>query len=717
MTAKPLPQESLFRLENMCLVLWGCLLSLSCLIANDAPAITGSFILQAALWLILACLMTWYVYKTPQQFSQWDALDSLALAWLLWNLFLVTQLYNVGDVRAGWNGAWQNGCLSLAFLMGRRILHTTQLQQTALQGILILSCIVAMWGLYQYTFIFPEIRRLATENPQRLLRENNLSEDLQDAKSALFLSRVHSKEPIACFALTNTLAGFLLPSLILLLGQFTTLFKQRATWQQWFFIGMVFFGILLCFLLTKSRSAWLAFTLVAMLALVWQRVHSFWLFGSGSLVLMVGLLIAWAAGGLDQQVWSEAPVSVLYRLQYWKSSFSMLQDHWLFGVGPGNFQSVYPLYKLPEASETIADPHNWLLEIATTTGCIGLSIIMLWGMVFIRNMRSVSLLPTFTNTTIKSHWLLSFGIMLGLFCLPVVFQLNGLNTQSILGIPFPWVGLVLFVVLQKLFQKWGNSEISPAYIGWGVIALLINFLAAGGISFPCLGIVLVTLLAVLTANLIDLPSASQEQPRQQIMPFLGAIALLGIYLFTTYFPVLNARSAQLAAENALTTGNIATAQTFMNTACLADPYDSNVAFFAASLIDDTGAFREAVLRAIQCNNRAAKNHEQAGDLLWMRANTKKDQILYHDAILAYTAAIERYPKSNQLHAKLAWAAYKLKKFPLAKQHAQSALELNSHTPHKELQLENGTFTLPGMQDSSTKTKAACMQEILQQAGQ
>ena len=57
-----------------------------------------------------------------------------------------------------------------------------------------------------------------------------------------------------------------------------------------------------------------------------------------------------------------------YRLQYWQSSLQMIADHPLVGCGPGNFQNVYTQYKLPEASEEVADPHNFLLEIWATAG-------------------------------------------------------------------------------------------------------------------------------------------------------------------------------------------------------------------------------------------------------------------------------------------------------------------------------------------------------------
>ncbi len=43
---------------------------------------------------------------------------------------------------------------------------------------------------------------------------------------------------------------------------------------------------------------------------------------------------------------------------------------------PGNFKSVYPHYKLPQASEEIGDPHNFMLEIAASVGLPGLLLFL-----------------------------------------------------------------------------------------------------------------------------------------------------------------------------------------------------------------------------------------------------------------------------------------------------------------------------------------------------
>ncbi len=48
----------------------------------------------------------------------------------------------------------------------------------------------------------------------------------------------------------------------------------------------------------------------------------------------------------------------------------MIAEHPLLGCGPGNFKNAYTAYKLPEASEEVADPHNFVLEIWATAGTL-----------------------------------------------------------------------------------------------------------------------------------------------------------------------------------------------------------------------------------------------------------------------------------------------------------------------------------------------------------
>lgn len=207
----------------------------------------------------------------------------------------------------------------------------------------------------------------------------------------------------------------------------------------------------------------------------------------------------------------------------------------------------------------------------------------------------------------------------------------------------------------------------------------------------------------------------REKTTYLLYPFVGAIVLLLLSMLTSYFPVLKARTQFMEAQAALARGDSYTAEAAIQTALQADPYTSDFFFFAAALADEPDDFCQRLGQAIRCNPRAAKNYEQAGDMCWVRAVTQNEARFFDDALEYYGSAIERYPNSHELHAKLAWGAFLRQRWDIAKKHAALALELNAKMPHRERQLEQQTFTLAGMQPIAKQNKKACMQEILQQA--
>ncbi len=78
---------------------------------------------------------------------------------------------------------------------------------------------------------------------------------------------------------------------------------------------------------------------------------------------LIGVVGLW-----DRKILFEAPRSFAFRAEYWKTTMTMVNDHFWLGVGPGNYQTSYATYKPPLASETIADPHNFLFETMATAG-------------------------------------------------------------------------------------------------------------------------------------------------------------------------------------------------------------------------------------------------------------------------------------------------------------------------------------------------------------
>ena len=248
---------------------------------------------------------------------------------------------------------------------------------------------VSVYGLYQAGVELPRLQEQFLRNPKQILEQANLSADPQRLQ-ALKNRLLDSNEIFATFGLANSLAGFLVGPLVLLVGVIIqNLSSANAKGSRAVAIGLAagpLLCILTCLILTKSRSAYIGLV-VALAVLAWRsRGHVpprlLYGFGLGVAVMIVALAAAGlATGRLDREVVTQSPMSLRYRWEYWQGAWGVITDgastlrqalsatpFWA-GVGPGNFGHHYLKYKLPQASEEIQDPHNLVLEVWSVAGC------------------------------------------------------------------------------------------------------------------------------------------------------------------------------------------------------------------------------------------------------------------------------------------------------------------------------------------------------------
>ncbi len=72
----------------------------------------------------------------------------------------------------------------------------------------------------------------------------------------------------------------------------------------------------------------------------------------------------------------QAPASLAIRINYWRACIGMLAKHPWSGIGPGQFKLVYEQFRMPESNEQIADPHQFLLQVAAAGGWPALVLFM-----------------------------------------------------------------------------------------------------------------------------------------------------------------------------------------------------------------------------------------------------------------------------------------------------------------------------------------------------
>ncbi len=154
------------------------------------------------------------------------------------------------------------------------------------------------------------------------------------------------------------------------------------------------FGILLligvtgsALVLTWSRGAWLGILLALLVYFIFcSRKTLVALFlGALTLPLTIGLLPETVLQRFAS-IGNLADSSIAYRINLWKGSLAMAEEHWLGGIGTGinTFRAVYPQYSL-EGIETAPHSHNLFLQILLEHGVLGLLLFLAIVFLFLQS--------------------------------------------------------------------------------------------------------------------------------------------------------------------------------------------------------------------------------------------------------------------------------------------------------------------------------------------
>ena len=613
--------------------------------------------------------------------------------------------YQHRAARPAINGFWEWVALGVGFLLARQLIVTAREARAAAAVMIALAATLSGFGLHQYFISGPETSQLYQSDPERVLREMGIPPGSTEHKR--FEDRLRSTEPMATFGLPNSLAGVLAPWLVVLTG-IALVRNANGTTAGWRRIGFpavlcLLIGLIgACLLLTKSRSAWIAvaigFAGLAAFALRRGRLASrrtaFALAGLFCLLIVAAVL----AGGLDREVLTEASKSLGYRWQYWQSSLAMIADHPWLGCGPGNFQDEYTRYKLPEASEVVADPHNLVMEVWATAGTPALvallAIFLGTGCDLLsirRRLRDAA--PAESECESRVLWLL-FGGVLGGFSLAYVVGLSA--TVPLTDAAFAG-GLCMMAAVLALLFPWIERGALPASLPLlGAAVLAVNLLAAGGIGFPGVAGSLWLLLGLgLSVSRFGVPPRLLSKTAVAAAA-VGMLLALGIFAWGDYLPVMNARLNLLQAE--ADAASWPQRQAALKEAAAADPLWEKPWRQMAALEfqrwqrqrDRTALehWRQALEEAARRRPHWAAASEQAGNE-WLEVfNYDHRQADLRQAIACYEQAVELYPHHAETRARLATALAAAGEHDRAAEQARQALDLDALTPHADQKLSS-----------------------------
>lgn len=181
----------------------------------------------------------------------------------------------------------------------------------------------------------------------------------------------------------NVYASYLL--LVLPFVPVILLQKNSSVKKSPFVVG--FLLLMICLVETWSRGAWLGFAVAFVLFfLICSRRSLPYLLLGGVLLPIGATLLPDNIVSRALSIGSASDSSSMYRISAWKGVMTMLEEHWLGGIGVGEaaFSTVYPAFSYA-GIEGIRHAHNLYLQILSETGIAGLLMLVIVLILFVQN--------------------------------------------------------------------------------------------------------------------------------------------------------------------------------------------------------------------------------------------------------------------------------------------------------------------------------------------
>lgn len=640
------------------------------------------------------------------------------------------------DWRIAINLAWEWVAIGTVYLLFRNLPRSRAESSALALALAATAAAVSAYGLFQVGVELPELQAAYRRNPALILARMGI-EPGTPSQQAFEHRLIGSNEAYATFALANSLAGFLVGPLVLILGlSLQTLARPDDRGSRWGALAMAAppaLLILACLILTKSRSAWVGL-LVALVILAWQARHLLprrrlvGLFALGA-VVVAGLATAGVATKrLDLQVLTQSGMSMRYRLEYWRGAWGVITegasssakalwtDTFWAGVGPGNFGSHYLLHKLPQSSEEIQDPHNLFLEVWATSGVWALLALAaalgsgLW--ILLGRGVDASTDPERATGDDPPAWTGWLVFAAGMGWVAVVF-LGGINLFQedllprwlILG--FAWLLAALLLV-----PVWRRSPMPVYAFGAAVAAVVVNLSAAGGIGIPTVALALWSLVALGLNHHEDGPSGRLRTIEGRLPAFaLGAVGAAVVGTFVGLTVPFWRSEAQIARAEDLIAHRPPDFDKAEHAYLLAeqlDPYNARAwlghAFLKYMAWQSRGArpedLRWKTIPPLLLKAASPPRSPDAWTLHSERAAMTQSLIaragsqlsprelipLQASVVEATRTASRLYPTNASLHARLAESSAEIAMYQDAAKEADEALRLDRLTPHPDKKL-------------------------------
>jgi putative inorganic carbon (HCO3(-)) transporter len=368
--------------------------------------------------LVLFVLWLVWVFISPETKIKYSSFDLPAMVFIIAAIISVFTAYD----RHGAHIFFANvlDCFILYFLV-LNIVRSEKDFFFMISVVFVSSVLVSFYGIYQYYIGLPETREFA-----KIYFNSGVDPSL--------LERLASNRIFSTFIYPNTLTGYLLLSIPVVLGTFVFLVKNKI----------------------KNRLVWI-FLIICMFYALLLTFHR----------------------GID--FGSKIKNTSVNRIENWKAGIGIIKDSPLLGVGLSNFGSVYPKYKLDIAEET-QFAHNNFIQVWAEQGIFGfIAFCIMWFVVFKNGVRGLRKIKD------RNVYPLAYGIFIGIILfvfhnlidfdwyIPgltlVVFALIGIflniteqYKEKIFIIKKTWIRALIIILILLCFL-WGLIKLEKTAIG------------------------------------------------------------------------------------------------------------------------------------------------------------------------------------------------------------------------------------------------------------
>jgi len=571
--------------------------------------------------MLLAAAALVLLVRAPQERGDW-LVDALAWGLALWMLIATWANAEGANLRLAVNEWWWWIAAAALLSTVRRYAVLPPVKRALVYLVLGITVGVAVYGWHQSLVDFPKLIAQYQADPDAVLREAGIVAEAGSAQRVIFENRLYDGGPTGTFALANSMAALLVGGFVVMIGWVSQRWRHLSIFSRlgWGSALLITLGMLLA---SRSRSAVAALLLLAVLFLCLRLVgagrrglnrlprRGVLVGGLVAVVLAAGLVgaVAWQRWSHSEWV-SQAPASVAIRINYWRACAQMVAQSPLVGVGPGQFKARYEAFRVPESTEQIADPHNWFWQALTTGGIpAGLLLMTLIIVTIWQSLRRSAPItdppsepPEPNLAAFPTAWVFSSQwVYAGAGAAALAVWLIGAAIGYLPDFDAAMLAtLVAISVIVLAVRSTGpaaeataDSRMLSRIALWGFAAIVIDLLAAGGLTVPGVAITLWLLAAVAAPWAGNTSMAADgnaaEQPgdthaRRRLLIGGVAATLLVAWYLTAIRPVQQAALATAQFQAAWAQRSFGAAEAALRRALQADPWDADPALQLAQLL-------------------------------------------------------------------------------------------------------------------------------------